>query len=74
MAIKTFQDTMMCALFINSCSSCSSRNDFGGGCEMSLHADKVVAAETYGLWEFGVELYQVVALKMALRALIYFIK
>jgi 3-hydroxyacyl-CoA dehydrogenase len=37
-----------CALFINSCSSCSSRNDFGGGCEMSLHADKVVAAaETY---------------------------
>jgi 3-hydroxyacyl-CoA dehydrogenase len=21
---------------------------FGGGCEMSLHADKVVAAETYG--------------------------
>jgi enoyl-CoA hydratase/carnithine racemase len=35
---------------------------FGGGCEMSLHADKVVAAaETYmGLVEFGVELYQVV--------------
>jgi 3-hydroxyacyl-CoA dehydrogenase len=34
----------------------------GGGCEMSLHADKVVAAaETYmGLVEFGVELYQVV--------------
>jgi 3-hydroxyacyl-CoA dehydrogenase len=29
---------------------------FGGGCEMSLHADKVVAAaETYmGLVEFGV--------------------
>jgi 3-hydroxyacyl-CoA dehydrogenase len=28
--------------------SCTTRNDFGGGCEMSLHADKVVAAaETY---------------------------
>jgi 3-hydroxyacyl-CoA dehydrogenase len=49
-----------CALFINSCSSCS-RNDFWW-CEMSLHADKVVAAaETHmGLVEFGVELYQVV--------------
>jgi len=31
---------------------------FGGGCELSLHADKVVAAaETYiGLVEFGVGL------------------
>jgi 3-hydroxyacyl-CoA dehydrogenase len=62
MAIKTFQDTMMRALFINSCSSCPHGMTFGGGCEMSLHADKVVAAaETYmGLVEFGVELYQVV--------------
>jgi hypothetical protein len=36
--------------------SSTTRNDFGGGCEMSLHADKVVAAaETYmGLVEFGV--------------------
>jgi 3-hydroxyacyl-CoA dehydrogenase len=42
------------ALFINS--SCSHGMTFGGGCEMSLHADKVVAAaETYmGLVEFGV--------------------
>ena len=35
------------SLFFCSCGSCSSRNDFGGGCEMTMHADKVVAAETY---------------------------
>jgi enoyl-CoA hydratase/carnithine racemase len=35
---------------------------FGGGCEMSLHADKVsLQQKPMGLVEFGVELYQVVA-------------
>jgi hypothetical protein len=38
---------------LHSGDSSTTRNDFGGGCEMSLHADKVVAAETYmGLVEF----------------------
>jgi 3-hydroxyacyl-CoA dehydrogenase len=62
MAIKMFQYDDACALFINSSSSCSSRNDFGGGCEMSLHADKVVAAaETYmGLVNLVLVLFQVV--------------
>jgi 3-hydroxyacyl-CoA dehydrogenase len=59
MAIKMFQDTMMRVLFWNSSSSCSHGMTLGGGCEMSLHADKVVAAaETYmGLVEFGVGLF-----------------
>jgi 3-hydroxyacyl-CoA dehydrogenase len=50
-----FQDTMM-RVYSSSPVIVAHRNDFGGGCEMSLHADKVVAAaETYmGLVEFGV--------------------
>jgi 3-hydroxyacyl-CoA dehydrogenase len=56
MAIKTFQDTMMRVRYSSIPVVVPHGMTFGGGCEMSLHADKVVAAaETYmGLVEFGV--------------------
>ncbi|MEX0359974.1 MAG: 3-hydroxyacyl-CoA dehydrogenase/enoyl-CoA hydratase family protein, partial [Allomuricauda sp.] len=57
MAIKYFQDTMM-RMRYSSIPTISAPHGmcFGGGCELSLHADKIVAAaETYiGLVEFGV--------------------
>ncbi len=56
-AIKYFQDTMM-RMRYSSIPTISAPHgmSFGGACEMSMHADKVVAAaETYiGLVEFGV--------------------
>ena len=57
MAIKLFQDTMMRVRYSSIPVVVAPHGmTFGGGCEMSLHADKVVAAaETYmGLVEFGV--------------------
>ncbi len=57
MAIKMFQDTMM-RMRYSAIPTVSAPHGMtlGGGCELSLHADKVVAAaETYmGLVEFGV--------------------
>lgn len=57
MAIKMFQDTMM-RMRYSAIPTISTPHGMalGGGCELSLHADKVVAAaETYiGLVEFGV--------------------
>lgn len=56
-AIKTFQDTMMRVRYSSVPVIVAPHNlALGGGCEMSMHADKVVAhAETYmGLVEFGV--------------------
>jgi 3-hydroxyacyl-CoA dehydrogenase len=57
MAIKYFQDTMM-RMRYSSIPTISAPHgmSLGGGCELSMHADKVVAAaETYmGLVEFGV--------------------
>jgi 3-hydroxyacyl-CoA dehydrogenase len=46
---QNLQDTMMrTLLFYSSCST--AWNDFGGGCEMSLHADKVVRSRNlYGI-------------------------
>jgi len=56
-AIRAFQNTMMRVRY-SSCPVVVAPHNlaFGGACEMSLHADKVVAhAETYmGLVEFGV--------------------
>ena len=56
-AIKYFQDTMM-RMRYSSIPTISAPHGMtlGGGCELSMHADKVVAAaETYiGLVEFGV--------------------
>ncbi len=58
-AIKSFQDTVM-RLRYSSVPTivCPQGMTLGGGCEMTLHADKVVAAaESYiGLVEFGVGL------------------
>jgi len=57
MAIKLFQDTMMRVRYSSTPVVVAPHGmTLGGGCEMSLHADKVVAAaETYiGLVEFGV--------------------
>ena len=57
MAIKYFQDTMMRMRYSSIPTVSAPHNiTLGGGCELSLHADKVVAhAETYiGLVEFGV--------------------
>lgn len=58
-AIKTFQDTMM-RLRYSSIPVVAAPHGLtlGGGCEMCMHADKVIAnAETYmGLVEFGVGL------------------
>ncbi|PRX54351.1 3-hydroxyacyl-CoA dehydrogenase/enoyl-CoA hydratase family protein [Flagellimonas meridianipacifica] len=57
MAIKAFQDTVM-RMRYSSIPTISAPHGMclGGGCELSMHADKVVAAaETYiGLVEFGV--------------------
>ncbi len=57
MAIKAFQDTMMRVRYSGIPVVAAPHGmTLGGGCEMSMHADKVVAAaETYiGLVEFGV--------------------
>jgi len=57
MAIKMFQDTMMRVRYSSIPVIVAPHGmTLGGGCEMSLHADKVVAAaESYiGLVEFGV--------------------
>lgn len=57
MAIKMFQDTMMRVRYSGIPVVVTPHGmTLGGGCEMSMHADKVVAAaETYiGLVEFGV--------------------
>ncbi|MFD0797770.1 3-hydroxyacyl-CoA dehydrogenase NAD-binding domain-containing protein [Maribacter chungangensis] len=57
MAIKMFQDTMMRMRYSSIPTIAAPHGmTLGGGCELSLHADKVVAAaETYiGLVEFGV--------------------
>lgn len=59
MAIKMFQDTMMRVRYSAVPVVVAPHGmTFGGGCEMSMHADKIVAAaETYiGLVEFGVGL------------------
>lgn len=57
MAIKMFQDTMM-RMRYSSIPTVAAPHGMalGGGCELSMHADKIVAAaETYiGLVEFGV--------------------
>lgn len=58
-AVKAFQDTMMRLRYCNVPVVVAPHNmALGGGCEMSMHADKVVAhAELYmGLVEFGVGL------------------
>ncbi|MFV8226024.1 3-hydroxyacyl-CoA dehydrogenase NAD-binding domain-containing protein, partial [Christiangramia aquimixticola] len=57
MAIKYFQDTMMRMRYSSIPTVAAPHGmTLGGGCELSLHADKIVAAaETYiGLVEFGV--------------------
>ncbi len=57
LAVKTFQDTVMRLRYSSIPVVLAPHNlALGGGCEMSMHADKVVAhAETYmGLVEFGV--------------------
>jgi 3-hydroxyacyl-CoA dehydrogenase len=57
MAIKYFQDTMMRMRYSSIPTVAAPHGmTLGGGCELSMHADKVVAAaETYiGLVEFGV--------------------
>lgn len=58
-AVKTFQDTMMRVRYAKAPVIVAPHNlAIGGGCELAMHADKVVAhAETYiGLVEFGVGL------------------
>ena len=58
-AVKAFQDTMMRVRYSNIPVVVAPHNlALGGGCELSMHADKVVAhAELYmGLVEFGVGL------------------
>jgi enoyl-CoA hydratase/carnithine racemase len=58
-AVKAFQDTMMRIRYSNIPVIVAPHNmALGGGCELSMHADKVVAhAELYmGLVEFGVGL------------------
>jgi len=56
-SVKYFQDTVM-RLRYSSCPTIITPHGytFGGGCELSMHADRVIAAaETYiGLVEFGV--------------------
>ena len=57
MAVKMFQNTMMRMRYSSIPTICAPYGMcLGGGCELSLHTDKVVAAaETYiGLVEFGV--------------------
>ena len=76
MAIKYFQDTMMRMRYssIPTVAPLLMVWRLGGGCELSMHADKVVAAaETYiGLVEFGVGVIPGGggSKEMALRALI----
>jgi len=58
-AVKAFQDTMMRVRYSNTPVVVATHNlTLGGGCELTMHADKVVAhAESYiGLVEFGVGL------------------
>ena len=58
-AVKAFQDTMMRVRYSNTPVVVAPHNmALGGGCELSMHADKVIAhAELYmGLVEFGVGL------------------
>ncbi len=58
-AVKAFQDTMMRIRYSNIPVVAAPHNmALGGGCELSMHADKVIAhAELYmGLVEFGVGL------------------
>lgn len=58
-SVKAFQDTMMRVRYAKAPVIVAPHNlSIGGGCELSMHADKVVAhAETYiGLVEFGVGL------------------
>lgn len=58
-AVKAFQDTMMRVRYCNVPVIVAPHNlTLGGGCELTMHADKVVAhAESYiGLVEFGVGL------------------
>ncbi len=58
-AVKMFQDTMMRIRYSNTPVITAPHNlTLGGGCELAMHADKVVAhAELYmGLVEFGVGL------------------
>ncbi len=58
-AVKAFQDTMMRIRYSNIPVIAAPHNmTLGGGCELSMHADKVIAhAELYmGLVEFGVGL------------------
>ena len=58
-SVKAFQDTMMRVRYCNVPVVVAPHNmALGGGCELSMHADKVVAhAELYmGLVEFGVGL------------------
>ena len=58
-AVKAFQDTMMRVRYSNIPVVVAPHNmALGGGCELSMHADKVIAhAELYmGLVEFGVGL------------------
>lgn len=58
-AVKTFQDTMMRVRYANAPVVVAPHQlTLGGGCELTMHADKVVAhAESYiGLVEFGVGL------------------
>ena len=58
-AVKAFQDTMMRVRYSNTPVVVAPHNlTLGGGCELTMHADKVVAhAESYiGLVEFGVGL------------------
>jgi 3-hydroxyacyl-CoA dehydrogenase len=58
-AVKTFQDTMMRVRYSNTPVIVAPHNmALGGGCELAMHADKVIAhSELYmGLVEFGVGL------------------
>ncbi|PKR79668.1 3-hydroxyacyl-CoA dehydrogenase [Brumimicrobium salinarum] len=58
-SVKAFQDTMMRVRYADAPVIVAPHNlTLGGGCELSMHADKVVAhAESYiGLVEFGVGL------------------
>jgi len=58
-AVKAFQDTMMRVRYSNIPVVVAPHNlTLGGGCEMSMHADKIIAhSELYmGLVEFGVGL------------------
>lgn len=79
MATKLFQDTVMRLRYSSIPTLITPRGmTFGGACEMSMHADKVIAAaETYtGLVEFGVGIIPAGAgtKEMTLRASEAFLK